>query len=319
METLTVRPETVSDGRYQAEELLTRPQDADEQVFATAWRVRDTETEEPAFMKLKNPAADEYAGARVQREADVLGYLSHPQIPELLAAEPDAEIPYIVTELKPGRHITGEEVETTCSDKLAAVICVSALEVLGHVHDAGIIHRDVKISNILMQNNGVANLIDFELSQYRDQDAARAVHQDDAPYHPLRVEGCKGVVMGSPRYMSPEQTHGAFVGPASDIYSMGIVLYKLLYNRHVFTSRDMNHITVQRACQEVDFSPPEDKEIPEGLVAVIRKAMQDRPEDRYQSAGDMREALEASMYSGEDGHRGGLALRVDRFIHQVRA
>jgi serine/threonine protein kinase len=314
---IALDPELIQNGRYEANEIIEARPGHEQELAMIAVRAVDTETDRPVFIKLRNPAEDEYATDRVRREAEVLGYLSHAQIPTLYDADPEAEAPYVVTQLMPGESIPETQDGKRYPARLATAIGTTVLELLEYTHEQGIIHRDIKPKNILSAGHSRLSLVDFDVAQYRDQSTAQLIHDDKETYYPLRVEPeVNGISIGTPSFMSPEQSYGRHVGPSSDIYSTGAMLCRMLTGE--LLRGESATMVVRRTTVGSEAVIPRNG-IPDALQAVISRATQRDPADRYKSAGEMREALEASVYSGEDGHRGGLALKIDRFIHRVRA
>ena len=142
-------------------------------------------------------------------------------------------------------------------------------------------HRDVKPGNLLRSHDGVVKLADFGI--------AKAAEQSDI----TKV----GSVVGTAAYLSPEQARGEPAGPASDLYALGVVSYQLLAGRLPYEAASLTDLARQQAT-----GPPEglhriNREVPPALSAAIMRALDQRPEDRYESAADMEQAL-------RDGLRG---------------
>jgi serine/threonine-protein kinase len=162
--------------------------------------------------------------------------------------------------------------------RLAARICMSALEPLGHLHEKGVIHRDVKTKNLVMSLSGRAALVDLELG----------LSEEKPDFQP------EGKVLGTADYMAPERACGHRGDARTDIYAMGIVLYELLFGRLPF-SGEPRQVAFSHIVDEIDLSNPERRPIPDSLISVIKKATQKNRADRYQSAGAMREAIAVSL------------------------
>src|ERR687897_779225 len=147
---------------------------------------------------------------------------------------------------------------------------------LSYAHRRGIIHRDIKPSNILLTQDGSVKVADFGI--------ARIIEEDDAV-------GAPGEIVGSARYMSPEQLRGEDATPRSDIYSVGVLLYHCLTGRPPF-SGDVKSLARQHMYK--DPTPPRrlNKRITPGMEAVIMKAISKKPRDRYFSANAMLDDME---------------------------
>jgi|GEM_PF-4850333 len=257
----------------------------------------DVETDMPVFIKVKD-ASVAGNGLRLAREADILAGLSHGQIPRLVDADIDEgqAFPYIVTELKPGSLYPQRLLDKQTVPRLAARICLSALEPLGYVHDQGITHRDVKPNNLLMRaNGGLTSLVDFELGLWDYQpsflDMVRGLFgaSSESSEGKDRITEV-GRVVGTADYMSPERAVGKRGTAQSDIYSMGVVLYRLLYGKTPFSGK-ATEVAKLHLTEPIDFTATE-RGIPEVLVGVMETATQKEPRHRYASAGEMGEALE---------------------------
>jgi eukaryotic-like serine/threonine-protein kinase len=219
---------------------------------------------------------DEASRRRLLREARAAAALHHPNTVAVFDVGQD-EQPFIVMEL-----VEGE----TLADRLARQgplgvdetlgIAVAVLDGLAAAHDRGLVHRDVKPSNILLPRAGGVKLADFgiakELSGATDVTAT-------------------GRVLGTPRYLSPEQAAGAAAGPASDLYALGAVLYECLAGRAPFEAE--SPLAVALAHQQQPAPPLADRVpgLPPALGAVIERALAKRPEDRHADARTMRAAL----------------------------
>jgi serine/threonine protein kinase len=167
-----------------------------------------------------------------------------------------------------------------------AEIGIQAAEGLAYAHQRGVIHRDIKPSNLLLDDRGVVWITDFGLARGRD---------DVALTH-------SGVLLGTPRYMSPEQAEAARrpVDHRTDIYSLGATLYELLTRRPAFTGRTPEEVVGQILGR--DPVPPRrlDPAVPRDLETIVLKAMAKRPADRYQTAGDLADDLAPLPEPGAD-------------------
>jgi hypothetical protein len=172
----------------------------------------------------------------------------------------------------------------------AAPIIAAALAGLTQLHDAHIVHRDIKPANILTTADGRAMLADLGIA--RDQMSSQAITK-------------LGLTIGTPRYMSPEQARGVRVEPASDVFSMGVVLYEVLTGHGIYDKDATdNEILMSIGARvhsgaEIEFAFP--RNVPAPIQEVVRKACRTAPGDRYPTAREMREALQRVV--GEVGAR----------------
>jgi serine/threonine protein kinase len=254
----------------------------------------DTENDTPVFIKVKD-AEVASNGLRVAREADILASLAHPQIPRLIDADVagDQPFPYVVSELKPGGAYPKKLLDEKFIPRLAAKICLSALEPLGYAHGQGFIHRDVKPDNLLMRTDGrQTSLVDFELGMRVDPspslDMVKALLGNEQ--QDLSRITQVGEVVGTADYISPERALGRRGDQRSDIYSMGVVLYRLLYASEPFRGK-AGEVAELHVSRPIDFYN-KTRDIPEALIGVMEVATQKEPNYRYASAGEMGEALE---------------------------
>ncbi len=222
-------------------------------------------------------------GSRFKQEARVMASLDHENVVKVYDICQDGEVPFIVAEYIDGQDV-GEVLKSTpkghLSEQLTKKIAEQLLGALAYAHEQRVIHRDVKPSNILITGEDVVKVADFGI--------ARVVEAEEV--------GKPGEIIGSARYMSPEQLKGEETTPRSDLYSVGILLYHCLTGSPPF-SGDARSV----ARQQIQKAPPPpsrlNKAISPHLEAVILKALAKDPEDRYASASAMLEALQGDEAS----------------------
>jgi eukaryotic-like serine/threonine-protein kinase len=206
---------------------------------------------------------------RFRGEAQKAASLSHPNIVSIYDVGYEEGIHYIVMEYIKGQSLK-ELVENMkqLPVKMAVDYALQIAHALAHAHRHGIIHRDVKPHNILINEEGRVKVTDFGIAQ--------AVTAATVTYD--------GAIMGSVHYFSPEQARGGQTGEKSDIYSLGVVLYEMLTGAVPFVGE--SPVTVALKHVQDPFPDPRDKneDIPVLLAQVIRKAVEKDPEKRYQSA-----------------------------------
>jgi len=228
-------------------------------------------------LKILNPAlADTKILKRFRAEATILARLNHPEIAtiyELFRSETDL---LMVMEL-----VRGETVEQLC-DRVgplpptrAAYLIDRVLSALEHAHRAGVVHRDMKLANVMVTDAGGVKIMDFGVARVRG-----AEH--------MTIDG---YVMGTPAYMSPEQVLGEEVDGRADLYSVGVVLYRLLTGALPFTA-DTPVGMLQRQISD----PPTPlcrhrDDLPEWCETIVQRALAKSSADRFQTAGEFREAL----------------------------
>ena len=239
-----------------------------------------------ALKMLSEQNLDELDRRRFEREAAYLQALRHPGIVRILDLGEHEGRPFLVMQLVSGKsldELMGEQRRRTRIRRIepgdAADILIQGLEALHVAHIAGILHRDLKPGNLMITPQGGVKLLDFGMARRLTAERSRLT--------------ASGSVLGTPAYMPPEQAAGArdLLGPRSDIYSMGAVLYELTTGEQPFTAD--TSLAVLRRILEEELPPPtlHNPDLPHDLETVIVKAMAKDPRDRYVSAEAMAEDL----------------------------
>ncbi len=217
---------------------------------------------------------------RFKQEARAMASLDHENIVKVYDISQDGEVPFIVVECVAGRDVgglLGENRGGRLNEQFVRRMATQLLRALSYAHRRGIIHRDIKPSNILLMADGTVKVADFGI--------ARIVEEDDAE------TGEPGEIVGSARYMSPEQLTGEEATPRSDIYSVGVLLYHCLTGRPPF-SGDVKSLARQHI-NNVPTPPRKlNKRITPRMEAVILKALAKDSYDRYPSAAAMLDDIE---------------------------
>ena len=209
-------------------------------------------------------------------EAHAAGKLQHPHIVALFDAGVENDLSYIVME-----YIDGDTLLESCRSKgprlpiskIVDVIFKSA-KALAYSHSQGVLHRDIKPSNIMMNSAGDARIMDFSI--------AEITH--NLSYTPDQV-------MGSPAYMSPEQVRKETLGAASDLYSLGAVMFQLLTGQAPFPSKDVQEVfkaILHTPAPRIDLINPK---IPKPLADVVAKCLEKNVFDRYADCNELAAVL----------------------------
>src|ERR687891_504320 len=247
--------------------------------MATIWRAVDEQLDREVAVKILRPqfSSDPGFSARFKQEARAAGGLSHPNIVGVYDYGTDGADgePYIVMELVHGSDLAAilhERGALSVTDSVRIAIGVAdALEV---AHRRGIVHRDVKPGNIMITDGGDVKVTDFGI--------ARAVSEASMTV--------TGTTLGSVHYFSPEQARGDEVTGASDVYSLGIVLFEMLTGRRPFEGDSAAGVALKRLNE--DPPPPSTyRPVPSGLSAIVMRALERDPAPRFPDAGSMAEAL----------------------------
>jgi serine/threonine protein kinase len=213
---------------------------------------------------------EEYEG-RFYQEAKAAGRLNHPNIVTIYDVGKSGDVAYIAMEFLEGRELRDIMNERGVLP-VEQVLDVTAQVALGlqYAHEHGIVHRDVKPSNIMLVRDGHAKITDFGIARM----ASSAVRTQT------------GMVLGSPKYMSPEQVMGKEIDQRSDIFSLGVMLYEMLTGHAPFDGENVNAIMYQTL--NVIPAPPNsvNPAVPEMVNFIVAKALAKGLEDRYQNARD---------------------------------
>jgi len=219
---------------------------------------------------------------RLVQEARAAATLSHPGITTIYRVGDENGIPYIAMEWLEGETLHAKLAK---SGQLAIAelvrLGVQLLESLDVAHRAGIIHRDIKPSNILILPDGRLKITDFGIARIQDSDL---------------VKTQAGTVLGTPRFVSPEQLRHESIDGRADLFSVGVVLYLCLTGQYPF--RGHNFIEVITSILQQQPVPPRQlsANIPPGLELLVLKALAKKPEQRFPSAGVMAQCL--SKFAG---------------------
>jgi serine/threonine-protein kinase len=242
-------------------------------------------------MSLDPQEMAEYEG-RFYQEAKAAGSLNHPNIVTIYDVGKSGNLAYMAMEFLQGDELrsllgTGQPLPVARAVDIAAQVA----EGLAYAHQHGVVHRDVKPANIMLSATGLAKITDFGIARMRSAE----------------VKTQTGIVLGSPRYMSPEQVAGKRAEPRSDIFSLGVILYEMLTGRPPFTGEDVTSVMFQI----MNLVPPPPSSInarvPEVLDFIIAKAIAKALDDRYASADELAKDLRE------------VAKQIDTTVHTLTA
>ena len=246
--------------------------------FAWVYKAYDPELEIPVALKILKPqyAGDEKFEERFRREASTAAKLRHPNIIKIYAVGREDDAVYFAMDYLPQGLADRLNVMTTLPESMLIRMAIDVASAVGFAHREGVIHRDIKVDNILFDDHGNAIVADFGI--------ARAVSG-------YAEQTGTNMVVGTPQYFSPEQARGLQLDGRSDIYSLGVTLFKASTGQLPFQGTDWYEI----ARQHVEDKPPRPRSINPGISReieeVILQCLEKEPEDRFQSGEAMCEEL----------------------------
>jgi tetratricopeptide (TPR) repeat protein/tRNA A-37 threonylcarbamoyl transferase component Bud32 len=242
---------------------------------------------EVALKVLNSPLASEDARRRFRTERQILATFNHPHIAQLLDGGTTEEgLPYLVME-----YIEGLPIDVYCernrlstADRLRLFVQVCAAVQCAHQHL--IVHRDIKPSNILVTEDGVPKLLDFGIAKLLDTAGAASANLTVADARLL-----------TPRNASPEQMRGSAITTASDVYSLGVLLYELLTERQPYEVCSLTPIELERAICETQVEPPSRfaRHLAGDLDLIVMTALRKEPERRYATARQLADDIERQL------------------------
>jgi serine/threonine-protein kinase len=261
-------------GRYTIERVLGRG------ATATVFLAHDSESDRKVAIKILKPELAESIGShRFLREIRLTQKLHHPHIvPVLDSGEYERKLYFVLPLMDGGTLRDRLNRERQLAVPEAVAIAQDVASALEYAHKAGVIHRDVKPENILLAKDGVC-LADFGIARAVE----RAVDESSTS---------TGIVRGTPAYMSPEQASGEHdYDGRSDIYSLACVLYEMLAGMHAFVGPTPKAVMAQRLLHSPRPVSVYRPSIPGALEAVLGRALEILPADRYASAREFAKAL----------------------------
>ncbi|MBW3578514.1 MAG: Stk1 family PASTA domain-containing Ser/Thr kinase [Actinobacteria bacterium] len=252
--------------------------------MAQVWAARDEVLDRPVAVKLLSARFhdDPDFQQRFRREAQQAAALNHPNIVAVYDTGEHDGLPFIVMELVQGRSLQQIMAHGGLTEERALEVCAEVCSALAYAHSRGIIHRDIKPGNILIDDNGDVKVTDLGIARAID---AETVTQTAA-------------VLGTAAYLSPEQAQGARLDASSDIYSLGIVLYEMLSGRPPFQGDSAVGVAYQHVQEQP--RPPRERnpDVSPAAEAIAMKAVAKNPANRYASAQAMRDDL-VRAHAGE--------------------
>jgi len=278
------------------------------------WRARDTRLGRDVAIKIltRTGSSDGDRIRRFEVEMKAVGRLSHPNVLAVYDVGSHDGVPYLVSELLEGETLRDRLDRGPLPLKTAVSTANEIAQGLAAAHAAGVIHRDLKPENVFLMRDGRAKLLDFGLAKLVE------------PAVPLVIEGLpeaetaerltvSGIVVGTVRYMSPEQVRGEALDQRSDIFAFGAVLFEMLTGQVAFRKPSAIE-TLSATLAEDPFSAvPHPSPVPEDLEPILRRCLEKKPDDRFQTASDLafrlREYADGLSRSTTMRRRAGAARR----------
>ncbi|MBR5231128.1 MAG: Stk1 family PASTA domain-containing Ser/Thr kinase [Clostridia bacterium] len=262
--------------RYQLEEFIGKG------GMALVFRAKDMRTEHDVAVKILRPefSGDQEFIQRFRREALAASKMSHHNIVNLLDVGEEDGYHYLVLEYMHGRTLKAVIAEKgKLPESVVSQIAIRILSALQHAHSNGIIHRDIKPANILVNAEGHIKVADFGIARVA---GSNTLSKNDS-------------VMGSAHYFSPEQARGDDVSFASDVYSVGVVMYEMLTGKVPFDGDTPVAIALQHISSLPQPLRTVNEQVSPAMERVVLAALNKDPNNRYHSAADMARAIRAAL------------------------
>lgn len=284
-------------GRYEIQELIG------EGGMAHVYRAYDPGIHRTVALKVLKAehCGDAEHNNRFLREGKAAGALTHPNIVTVYDVGSFQGAPYIMMELLEGEPL-GDILQQgqRLSVKAIIRIAIQLAKAMDYAHSRGVVHRDLKPDNIILGADGESvKVTDFGIARM-EESAGKETTQ-------------VGMMLGTPRYMSPEQASGTAVDGRSDLFAVGVILYEILTGHKAFDAESLPTLIMQIVQKNPVPIRQLTTDAPVGLQKIVNKLLQKKPERRFQSGRELQEALVrelASLQQQEDEQRGYLPLQV---------
>jgi serine/threonine-protein kinase len=294
------RPGSLFAGRYQILEVLGRG------GMGMVYKAHDTQLDDTVALKVIRPdlARESHLHERFRSEIKLARRIRHRNVCSIYGDGDEQGILWICMELVDGLDLRRLLRSKGALPRPEAYdVAIQVAEGLQAMHEAGIIHRDLKTANVMRDSRGVVRLMDFGL--------AKRSHAEESA-----GPTASGHVVGTPDYMSPEQARGEKLTFASDLYALGVIGFELFTGEPPFRGDTPLTTLLKHLNEPPPFESDAGRRLPAAVVPVLRKALAKRPVDRYASAGDiLRDLRAAQARRGDDA--AATPLRVARVTNRT--
>ena len=267
------------------------------------YRARDMKLDRQVALKLvlDGFVGDPDRAARFEREAKALAALHHPRVATLFGLERADGRHFLVMELVEGETLAERITRTPggLPADVALPLAGQIAEALEVAHEKGIVHRDLKPANVKVTPDGDVKVLDFGLAKMSSDPALSGVSSGVSMNSPTFTSPAvtqMGVLLGTAAYMSPEQARGYVADHRSDIFSFGIVLYRMLTGRDPFPGDTISDVLAAVLARDPDLASLP-ATVPPRVVDLLRRCLEKNPKKRWQAIGDVRYELESILAS----------------------
>ena len=252
------------------------------------YKATDTTLDRTVVIKVLPPELTERTSnlARFEREAKLASSLDHPNICTIFGFHKAFGVQFIAMQYVEGRNVRQLVAGRPLELRSALSIAIQVADALAAAHERGIIHRDVKASNVMVTESGTVKVLDFGLAKLIEDPS-------DVSNDPHLTE--VGVPYGTSTYAAPEQSQGLPVDHRADIFSTGVLLYEMLVGTWPFKGRsavDVRYAVVHYTPEPICAKRNEDSSVLARLQQILDRALAKQPADRYQKIGDLRDELQ---------------------------
>jgi serine/threonine protein kinase len=250
------------------------------------FRARDTRLGREVAIKILTPAhaGDPDSVRRFEKEARAVASLSHPNVVPVFDVGEQDGVRYAVSEYVEGETLRARLKRGPMPPFEAAEVAAQIAEGLSAAHQKGFVHRDIKPENVVLAHTTFARILDFGLAKRSAGLPGVSVSEQEVTQSAFLTE--PGIIAGTVGYMSPEQVRGEPVNGRSDIFSLGVVLWEMLTGRRPFRG-DSPVETLSAILREEPAADPALAGLPDEFERVLRRSLQKKPENRYESAADL--------------------------------